>query len=82
MEWKVSSWKRISSIQLWGEEEIPLSAVEIGFRTKTKREINSPWDAARSIHRGMAREEEAKAEVEEEVDEGTKERESGIERVA
>ncbi len=30
----------------------------------------------------MAREEEAKAEVEEEVDEGTKERESGIERVA
>lgn len=25
-----------------GEEEIPLSAVEIGFHTKTKREINSP----------------------------------------
>lgn len=25
-----------------GEEEIPLSAVELGFHTKTKREINSP----------------------------------------
>lgn len=77
MEWKVSSWKRISSIQLWGEEEIPQSAVEIGFHTKTKREINSPWDAARSIHGGMAREGEAKGEVEdeeeEEVDEATKE---------
>lgn len=53
MEWKVSSWKRITSIKLWGEEEIPLSAVEIGFHTKTQREINSPWDAARSIHRSM-----------------------------
>jgi len=25
-----------------GEEEIPPSAVDIGFHTKTKREINSP----------------------------------------
>lgn len=79
MEWKVSSWKRISSIQLWGEEEIPLSAVEIGFHTKTKREINSPWDAARSNHRGMAREKEAKGE--EDVDEATKEWKNMIERI-
>ena len=69
-----------------GGEEIPQSAVEIGFHTKTKREINSPWDAARSIHRGMAveekaegKEEEEEEEEEEEVDEATKEWESGAE---
>lgn len=36
------SHERELALSSSGEEEIPLGAVEIGFHTKTKREINSP----------------------------------------
>lgn len=56
MEWEVSSQKkRYRSLLFYkGEEEIPVSAVEIRFHTKPEWEINSPWAAARSVYTSTA----------------------------